>query len=124
MFAGALIKWPLGQTFIWWSEMRGRFESSLAIWIACIGIGLLFLVRGAFQNYMSPMFTSLGGFTFTQIAWPITAFGLAQTVISPVAGWYADRTSVHWALAYSLVRLPTLILLLTVVGMMLAISPN
>ena len=41
-----------------------RGESTLAIWIACVGIGLLFLARGTFQNYISPLFTHLGGFSY------------------------------------------------------------
>jgi MFS family permease len=80
-----------------------RSESTFAIWTACIGIGLLFLARGAFQNYISPLFTHLGGFSYAQVAWLVTAYGLAQSVCAPLAGWYADRTTTRHALATSVV---------------------
>jgi len=38
--------------------MNAREQSTWAIWIACVGIGLLYLIR-SFQNYMSPMFGDL-----------------------------------------------------------------
>jgi MFS family permease len=79
------------------------WESTLAIWIACVGIGMLFLARGAFQNYISPLFAHLGGFSFTQIAWLVTGYGLAQSVCAPLAGWLADRTSTRFALGTSVV---------------------
>jgi MFS family permease len=83
--------------------MRPRSESVLAIWLASIGIGLLFLARGAFQNYIFPLFENLGNFSYARIALLVNGYGLAQSVCAPLAGWYTDRTSVRFALATSIV---------------------
>ena len=82
--------------------MQPRSESTRAIWLICIGVGLLFLVRGAFMPYAKPLFQSLGGFTYSQIAWLLTGYMFAQSAFAPFAGWYADRTSVRAALATSI----------------------
>jgi len=39
--------------------MRSQRESTVAIWLVCFGIGLLFLARGAFQHYIFPLFENL-----------------------------------------------------------------
>jgi MFS family permease len=83
--------------------MRSRPESTLAIWLVCVGIGLLFLARGAFQPYIFPLFENLGGFSYAQIAFLLNGYVLAQSICAPLAGWYTDRTSVRIALATSIV---------------------
>lgn len=75
----------------------------MAIWLVCVGIGLLFLARGAFQPYIFPLFEHLGGFSYARIALLLNGYVLAQSVCAPVAGWYTDRTSVRIALATSIV---------------------
>lgn len=82
--------------------MRAR-AGSTAIWLVCIGIGLLFLGRGAFQNYVYPLFENLSGFSYAQIAVLLSAYGFAQSVCAPLAGWFTDRTSVRIALGASIV---------------------
>lgn len=74
----------------------------MAIWLVCIGIGLLFMARGAFQPYAFPLFEHLGGLSYTQIALILNGYVLAQSVCAPLAGWYTDRTSVHIALVTSI----------------------
>src|SRR5438128_2747133 len=76
-------------------------KSTKAIWLACIGIGLLFLARGAFQPYVFPLLEHLSGFSYTQIASLLYGYVLAQSICAPLAGWFTDRTSVHVALASS-----------------------
>lgn len=82
--------------------MRPRSESTMAIWLVCVGIGLLFLARGAFQPYIFPLFEHLGGLSYTQIASLLNGYVLAQSVCAPLAGWYTDRTSVRIALSTSI----------------------
>jgi MFS family permease len=74
-----------------------------AIWLVSIGIGLLFLARGAFQPYIFPLFENLGGLSYARIAFLLNGYVLAQSVCAPIAGWYTDRTSVRVALATSIV---------------------
>src|SRR5258708_27099895 len=83
--------------------MRPRSQSTTAIWLVCVGIGLLFLARGAFQPYIYPLFEHLGGLSYTQIASLLNGYVLAQSVCAPLAGWYTDRTSVRIALSTSIV---------------------
>jgi MFS family permease len=82
--------------------MRERSQSTVAIWLVCIGIGLLFMARGAFQPYAFPLFEHLGGLTYTQIALLLNGYVMAQSLCAPLAGWYTDRTSVRFALATSI----------------------
>lgn len=86
-----------------WIEMRRSNESTVAIWLVCVGIGLLFLARGAFQPYIFPLFENLGGFSYARIALLLNGYVLAQSLCAPLAGWFADRTSVRFALATSIV---------------------
>ncbi len=83
--------------------MSSRADSMVAIWLVCVGIGLLFLARGAFQPYAFPLFEHLGGLTYAQIALLLNGYVLAQSVCAPLAGWYTDRTSVRIALGTSIV---------------------
>ncbi len=73
-----------------------------AIWLVSIGIGLLFLARGAFQPYIFPLFENLGGLPYARIALLLNGYVLAQSVCAPVAGWFTDRTSVRVALTTSI----------------------
>lgn len=82
--------------------MRSRAESTIAIWLVCIGIGLLFLTRGAFLPYVFPLFQHLGGLSYSRIAILVNGYVLAQSVCAPIAGWYTDRTSVRVALTTSI----------------------
>jgi MFS family permease len=95
--------------------VRQRSESATAVWLVSIGIGVLFLARGAFQNYIFPLFEHLGNFSYARIALLVNAYGLAQSFCAPLAGWYTDRTSVRFALATSI---------LFGVGSFLVISTN
>ncbi len=83
--------------------MRSRDESTTAIWLVAVGIGLLFLARGAFQPYIFPLFENLGGFSYARIASLLNGYVLAQSVCAPLAGWYTDRTSVRVALGTGIV---------------------
>lgn len=74
-----------------------------AIWLVCVGIGLLFMARGAFLPYAYPLFQNLEHFRYAQIALLVNGYVMAQSVCAPLAGWYADRTSVRFALATSIV---------------------
>src|SRR6476469_364790 len=82
--------------------MRSERESKTAIWLVCIGIGLLFLARGAFQPYFFPLFENLAGLPYAQIALLLNGYVIAQSVCAPLAGWFADRTSTRIALATSI----------------------
>src|SRR5712672_614080 len=102
-FAKAWNKSRPGGTFTKLNEMRRWSESTTAaIWLVCVGIGLLFLARGAFQPYIFPLFEHLGNLSYPQIAGLLNGYVLAQSVCAPLAGWYTDRTSVRVALATSI----------------------
>ncbi|MEQ1354057.1 MAG: MFS transporter [Candidatus Acidiferrum sp.] len=75
----------------------------MAIWLVCVGIGFLFLARGAFQPYIFPLFENLEGLSYTQIAFLLNGYVMAQSMCAPVAGWYTDRTSIRFALGTSIV---------------------
>src|SRR5689334_16332597 len=83
--------------------MRPRSDSSLAIWLVCVGIGLLFMARGAFLPYSFPLFEHFGSLSYAQIALIVSGYTAAQSVCAPFAGWFADRTSVRFALGTSIV---------------------
>lgn len=101
--------------------MSARSESTIAIWVVCVGIGLLFLARGAFQPYIFPLFENLGGLSYLRIASLLNGYVLAQSVCAPLAGWYTDRTSVRTALATSIVfGLCSFLLISTSPGFMLS----
>lgn len=83
--------------------MPRRAESTTTIWVVCIGIGILFMARGAFQPYAFPLFEHLGHLSYGQIALLLNGYVLAQSICAPLAGWYTDRTSVRTALSTSIV---------------------
>lgn len=80
-----------------------RTQSHSAIWLVSIGIGLLFLARGAFQPYIFPLFENLGGLSYARIALLLNGYVLTQSLCAPLAGWFTDRTSVRVALTTSIV---------------------
>lgn len=82
--------------------MRPHGEATMAIWLACFGIGVLFMARGAFQPYVFPLFENLAGLSYAEIALLLNGYVLAQSVGAPFAGWYTDRTSVRVSLATSI----------------------
>jgi len=101
--------------------MQRRSDSTVAIWLVCVGIGLLFLARGAFQPYIFPLFENLGGLSYAQIALMLNGYVLAQSVCAPLAGWYTDRTSVRIALGTSIVLgLSSFLLISTSPGFLLS----
>src|SRR6516165_6381721 len=83
--------------------MQQRSESTTAVWLAAVGIGFLFLARGAFQPYVFPLFDHLGGFSYAQTALLLNGYVLAQSVCAPLAGWCTDRLSARGALGTSIV---------------------
>jgi MFS family permease len=98
-----------------------RSESTIAIWLVCVGIGLLFLARGAFQPYIFPLFENLEGLSYVRIASLLNGYVLAQSLCAPLAGWYTDRTSVRTALATSIAfGLCSFLLISTCPGFMLS----
>ena len=48
--------------------MRKPMAATTVVWLVCVGIGFLFLARGAFQPYAFPIFEHLGGLSYSQIA--------------------------------------------------------
>ena len=82
--------------------MPARGESDRTIWLVCIGIGVLFLARGAFLPYVFPIFEHLGELSYVEIALLVNGYVMAQSVCAPLAGWYTDRTSIRIALATSI----------------------
>jgi MFS family permease len=80
-----------------------RSESTYAIWLVCVGIGLLFMARGAFLPYSFPLFEHIGKLSYAQIALIVSGYTAAQSICAPIAGWYTDRTSVRIALGTSIV---------------------
>ena len=59
---------------------QGSAVSTKAIWLVCLGIGLLFLIRGAFQPYIFPLFENLAGFSYAEIALLLNCYVLAQSL--------------------------------------------
>jgi MFS family permease len=82
--------------------MRQRSEATVAIWLVCVGIGLLFMARGAFLPYSFPLFEHFGTLSYAQIAIVVSGYTAAQSICAPIAGWYTDRTSVRFALGTSI----------------------
>ena len=65
--------------------MRSRSNSTLAIWLVCIGIGLLFMARGAFLPYSFPLFEHFGTLSYAQIAVIVSGY------FDPITVAHADR---------------------------------
>ena len=74
-------------------------HSTRIVWLVCSGIGLLFLIRGAFQPYFFPLFEQVGNLPYDRIAILLSVYVLAQSICAPFAGWFTDRTSVRATLA-------------------------
>ncbi len=77
--------------------MGGERPARTAVWVACVGIGLLFLIRGATLPYFYPVFEHLTALSYAEIAALLSLYNLCQAVAAPAAGWYTDRTSVRFA---------------------------
>src|SRR3974377_31582 len=77
--------------------MSQRSQVKRAVWVACAGIGLLFLARGAFLPYFFPIFENLTGLGYGEISLLLNLYVFSQSVCAPWAGWYTDRTSVRTA---------------------------
>ncbi|PWU06316.1 MAG: hypothetical protein C5B47_07665 [Verrucomicrobia bacterium] len=73
-----------------------------AAWVACIGIGLLFMARGALLPYFFPIFENLTQLTYGQISLLLNLYVFSQSVCAPLAGWFTDRTSVRTAVISSI----------------------
>jgi MFS family permease len=68
-----------------------------AVRIACVGIGLLFLARGATLPYFYPLFEHVTALSYGEIAALLTMYAFWQAAGAPAAGWYTDRTSIRFA---------------------------
>ena len=79
--------------------MNQRSQTRRAVWVACAGIGLLFLARGAFLPYFFPIFEHLTRLSYGEISVLLNLYVLTQSLCAPLAGWYTDRTSVPTAVA-------------------------
>ncbi len=75
--------------------MNQRSQSTRAVWVACLGIALLFLARGAFLPYFFPIFEHLTQLSYGQISLLLNLYVFSQSVCAPLAGWLTDRTSVR-----------------------------
>lgn len=67
------------------------FEYFPPIAVACIGMGLLYLVRGSFLPYFYPLYENLTSFSYSQIALLLNVFILSQAIASPVLGIIIDK---------------------------------
>src|ERR1700730_15134700 len=74
--------------------MNPRSQTTRAIWVACLGIALLFLARGAFLPYFFPVFEHLTRLSYGQISLLLNIYVFSESVCAPLAGWFTDRTSV------------------------------
>ena len=65
--------------------MQQRSASTTAVWLVAIGIGLLFLARGAFQPYIFPLFDQLMSKKLTAQEWIAKCddLGIADVELSP-----------------------------------------
>ena len=79
--------------------MSQRSQATRAVWLACFGIGLLFLARGAFLPYFFPIFEHLTRLSYGEISLLLNLYVFSQSLCAPLAGWYTDRTSVPTAVA-------------------------
>ncbi len=79
--------------------MSDERAAQAAVRIACAGIGLLFLIRGATLPYFYPLFEQITSLSYAEIAALLTLYTLGQAVGAPAAGWYTDRTSIRFAVS-------------------------
>jgi MFS family permease len=82
--------------------MSGRPQAQRAVWVACLGIALLFLARGAFLPYFFPIFEHLTRLSYGQISLLLNLYVFSQSVCAPLAGWLTDRTSVRTAVVMAI----------------------
>jgi MFS family permease len=97
------------------TRVSERPQATRAVWVACLGIGLLFLARGAFLPYFFPIFEHLTRLSYSEISLLLNLYVFSQSVCAPLAGWFTDRTSVRTAVltAISLGALGFLVMLHT-----------
>jgi MFS family permease len=90
-------------------------QTRRAVWVACLGIALLFLARGAFLPYFFPIFEHLSRLSYGEISILLNLYVFSQSVCAPLAGWFTDRTSVRVAVitAIGLGALGYVVMLLT-----------
>ncbi len=84
------------------SDMSQRQNAVRAAWVACLGIGLLFLARGAFLPYFFPVFEHLTRLSYGRISLLLNVYVFSQSMCAPLAGWFTDRTSVRTAVIVSM----------------------
>ena len=79
-----------------------RSQTTRTVWIACLGIGLLFMARGAFVPYFFPIFEHLTDLSYGEISLLLNLYVFSQSVCAPLAGLFTDRTSVRTAVVTSI----------------------
>jgi MFS family permease len=77
--------------------MSDERTARTALRVAFVGIGLLFLTRGATLPYFYPLFEHVTALSYAEIAALLSLYNFWQAVGAPVAGWYTDRTSIRLA---------------------------
>jgi MFS family permease len=82
--------------------MSQRSQATRAVWVACLGIALLFLARGAFLPYFFPIFEHLTRLSYGEISLLLNLYVFSQSVCAPLAGWLTDRTSVRTAVVMAI----------------------
>jgi Major Facilitator Superfamily len=82
--------------------MSQRPPATRAVWVACLGIALLFLARGAFLPYFFPIFEHLTRLSYGEISILLNLYIFSQSVCAPLAGWLTDRTSVRTAVVLAI----------------------
>jgi MFS family permease len=82
--------------------MSQRPQATRAVWVACLGIALLFLARGAFLPYFFPIFEHLTRLSYGEISLLLNLYVFSQSVCAPLAGWLTDRTSVRTAVVLAI----------------------
>ena len=82
--------------------MNDRSQTSRAAWVACLGIALLFFIRGAFLPYFFPTIEHLTRLSYGEISVLLNLYVFSQSVCAPLAGWFTDRTSVRVAVMTSI----------------------
>ena len=83
--------------------MSSNGKSRRAVAVATLGIGLLFLGRGAFLPYFFPIFEHLSRLSYGEISLLLTFYVFSQSLCAPIAGWFTDRTSVRAAIVTAIV---------------------
>ncbi len=83
--------------------MGAEHKARVAVRVACLGIGLLFVSRGALLPYFFPVFEHLTDLSYAEIAILLNLYVFSQSLGAPVAGWFTDRTSIRFAIATAII---------------------